>query len=351
MLRLSIVAETPDGGRAIAASLESFVSVQCLLRCELPARGAREHVLVDIDLLHSRNLPELAAWLKRRAKTAKAIFAIDRGIHHQEVQAYAIGATDLIHRPLTREGLLAKLVDPGASREGIVLGCSEAGPAVATGTDALHALFSSAGSGGSADFASIGSAGETIASHIGEQGLAGWIDAVRKHHSQTYQHCLLVTGVAVGFGRKLGFSGADQKRLAIAGLLHDVGKARIPLAILEKPGPLDARETEIMRQHPVLGVEALGHAAGLDSQMLDMVVHHHEYLDGSGYPHGLCAEKLSDLVRIMTISDIFGALMERRSYKPPLSSEKAYDIIKGMGPKLDPDLVREFRKVADMKAA
>jgi HD-GYP domain-containing protein (c-di-GMP phosphodiesterase class II) len=66
-------------------------------------------------------------------------------------------------------------------------------------------------------------------------------------------------------------------------------------------------------------------------------------LDGSGYPHGLMANEISDLVRIMTISDIFGALIERRSYKPPLSGDAAYQILTDMGPKLDVDLVRAFR--------
>jgi HD-GYP domain-containing protein (c-di-GMP phosphodiesterase class II) len=78
------------------------------------------------------------------------------------------------------------------------------------------------------------------------------------------------------------------------------------------------------------------------------VVHHHELLDGSGYPHGLKGNEISDLVRIMTISDIFGALIERRSYKPPLSSEAAFQILVDMGPKLDMDLVRAFRFAAKL---
>jgi HD-GYP domain-containing protein (c-di-GMP phosphodiesterase class II) len=77
-----------------------------------------------------------------------------------------------------------------------------------------------------------------------------------------------------------------------------------------------------------------------------MVVHHHEYLDGSGYPHGLGASELSDLVRMMTIADVFGALIERRAYKAPSSCEAAYQVLERMGPKLDADLVREFRPFA-----
>src|SRR3954462_8004259 len=114
-------------------------------------------------------------------------------------------------------------------------------------------------------------------------------------------------------------------------MLHDIGKSQIPLAILEKPGPLDENEMAVMRKHPEYGLDALRTTSDLPAEMLDMVVHHHELLDGSGYPHGLHGSEVSDLVRIMTISDIFGALLERRSYKEPLSGDAAYQILLDMG--------------------
>jgi HD-GYP domain-containing protein (c-di-GMP phosphodiesterase class II) len=104
-----------------------------------------------------------------------------------------------------------------------------------------------------------------------------------------------------------------------------------------------------MREHPRLGFEALQGVRGLDPDMLDMVIHHHEYLDGSGYPHGLEASELSDLVRMMTIADVFGALIERRAYRTPSSCEAAYQVLKNMGRKLDTDLVREFRPFARVR--
>jgi HD-GYP domain-containing protein (c-di-GMP phosphodiesterase class II) len=87
---------------------------------------------------------------------------------------------------------------------------------------------------------------------------------------------------------------------------------------------------------------------GVEADILDMVLHHHEYLDGSGYPHGLQGSKLSDLVRMITISDIYGAMLERRSYKAYLPPIAAYQVLESMGNKLDRDLVREFRSVALM---
>jgi len=105
-----------------------------------------------------------------------------------------------------------------------------------------------------------------------------------------------------------------------------------------------------MRQHPQLGADVLAQSGDVRPEMLDIVLHHHEYLDGSGYPHGLKARKISDLVRLMTISDIFGALLERRSYKPPMSSADAYQVLLDMGPKLDVDMVREFAAIAQSHA-
>ena len=87
---------------------------------------------------------------------------------------------------------------------------------------------------------------------------------------------------------------------------------------------------------------------GISAEMLDMVIHHHEYLDGSGYPHGLQADRLSDFVRIVTITDIFAALVELRSYKAPLGGEAAYQIMERMGGKLDKHVLRAFRPIAQM---
>jgi putative nucleotidyltransferase with HDIG domain len=220
---------------------------------------------------------------------------------------------------------------------------------VDAGVSALQLIFAAAAWGDALDPHFVQTAGETVVQCIETEGLSQWLDVVRRHHSQTYQHCLIVTGVAVSFGVHLGFNSLDKRRLAFAGLLHDIGKARIPVEILEKPQPLTDAETAIMQQHPLDGFEVLKNLPGFQPEMLDMVLHHHEYLDGTGYPHGLQAEAISDLVRVITISDIYGALIERRAYRPPLSGAEAYQTLLEMGPKLDKDLVREFRAVSRVR--
>jgi putative nucleotidyltransferase with HDIG domain len=303
----------------------------------------------DINLNDAGHLLKLRDKLKARPQDARIIFVTDKASRLQETQAFAIGATDVIHRPIDARTLLTKLWGESRSiADEKPESPEKSGPGVAAASNMLRGIFSAAMDGTPPDSTAIQSAGDAVVGQVEMQGLTAWIDTVRAHHSQTYQHCLLVTGLAVAFGQQLGVSRADRQRLSFAGMLHDIGKARIPLAILEKAGPLDDGELAVMRKHPQFGLDALGTVSGLPAEMLDMVVHHHEYLDGSGYPHGLAGSDISDLVRIVTISDVFGALIERRSYKPPLTGDAAYEILHQMGPKLDKDLVGAFRSVAKL---
>jgi HD-GYP domain-containing protein (c-di-GMP phosphodiesterase class II) len=150
----------------------------------------------------------------------------------------------------------------------------------------------------------------------------------------------------VAFALDIGFCRTDVKRLGLSATLHDIGKARIPVAVLDKPGKLEPDEAEIMRRHPVIGYELLKDLPGISSEALDGIRHHHEYLDGSGYPDGLAGADISDLVRLLTICDIFAALIELRPYRPALSRPDAYGILCGMEGKLEGSLVRAFRRVA-----
>ncbi|MFO1184322.1 MAG: HD domain-containing protein [Bauldia sp.] len=336
-----------------SANLSRLLANQFAVRVVSPRDIGRAKpsrlAVVDIDLRDPAHHVDLRQWLNRRPDGGKAIFAVERGEHADAVRAYAIGASDLIDRPVERLALLAKLADEGKT---VTVGGELAddpigrGTAAAPAVGALRDIFSAAFSGEPIDQVKLNAAGQTVVTELGSTGIASWIDTVRKHHSQTYQHSLLVTGFAVAFGQRLGLSEADQKRLSVAGLVHDIGKARIPLAILEKPGPLDKAEVDVMKQHPIFGLAALEQMPDMPKDIINTAVHHHEYLDGSGYPYGLAANEITDLVRILTISDVFGAMMERRSYKPPMKSEDAYGILLAMGPKLDRKLVRDFMPVS-----
>jgi HD-GYP domain-containing protein (c-di-GMP phosphodiesterase class II) len=129
-------------------------------------------------------------------------------------------------------------------------------------------------------------------------------------------------------------------------MFHDIGKARIPLAILDKPGRLDPGERAMIETHPAAGYDFLKGHDRISPEILDAVRHHHEFLDGSGYPDALCAESIGDIVRILTISDIFAALIEHRHYKPTMPRADAYNILSGMSGKLEKALVASFKQVA-----
>jgi len=349
---LSIFIDGKTKTEAIQRQLAGVFDLQFRSLDKIHEMAPEPYLVFDIDMRDSRHLMETKEWLKRKPKDSKVVFVIDETRRGEKIQAQALGATDVIHRPIDGKALLKLLwgdfdtlaidtADPPLKTD----------PAVGPAFNALENVFSSACLGAPLDIQKVHSAGAVLVDCIEAQGLGSWIDTVRRHHSLTYQHSLIVTGVAVAFGHHLGFSKKDCQRLSFAGMLHDIGKARIPISILEKPGRLDKDELIIMRKHPEYGLDALKSVPGVDADMIDMVVHHHELLDGTGYPHGLKDGKISDLVRIMTISDIFGALIERRSYKEPMSGKDAYQILLDMGSKLDKDLVREFRFASSLTIA
>lgn len=355
MYRLLVVGDAPERAREWDRCSASLFHVEFKLLPAALEMIPEQQTLIDIRIDDFSKLLALKNWLGGKPDNAKIVVAVDKGSRIQEARAHTLGPTAIIHRPILPETLLrkireddgAKLAAVGAVPDGTLT------PRIAVAANSMRDMLAAACIGTAIEPAAMRVASEAVIDELEANGLSSWIETVRTHHSQTYQHSLLVTGVAVAFGEHIGVSRKDRQRLSSAGMLHDIGKARIPLAILEKPGPLDESETAVMRKHPEYGLEALGDNSGLPAEMLDIIIHHHELLDGSGYPHGLKGSEICDLVRIMTISDIFGALLERRSYKPPFSSEAAYQILLDMGQRLDTDLVRAFKFVSrvDQKAA
>lgn len=338
---LCVVADTQAEAKAIAETQSDLFSSQAVDLDNLPDDKPAPLALVHIDLNRSRDLFRLRTWLRHRPDPEPAIFTVDRDSRIQLVRAFSLGATDVLFRPFTARTLRNKLL--ANCRSSAV---DQPPAAVSASLAALHNAFLCASTNGTLDSTLLATAGDALLDQIETHGLAAWVQAVRTHHNQTYQHCLLVAGTAAAFAIELGFSNPDRQRVAAAALLHDIGKAKIPVAILDKPSKLDRTELEAMRQHPRLGFEALLGADTLHPEMLEIVMNHHELLDGSGYPHGLSGGEISDLTRIITITDVFGALIERRAYKPPMAAQDAYQILLDMGSKLDRDLVRAFKPLS-----
>lgn len=176
---------------------------------------------------------------------------------------------------------------------------------------------------------------------------AHWLSIIQQYHNGTAQHCSLVSAVAMLFARSLGFSEGDQRRLFEAAHFHDVGKVHIPLAVLDKPGALASDERELMQTHAKAGYDILVQNDAIASESAEAARDHHEYLDGTGYPRGIGSRQITDITRMITICDIFAALIERRSYKQPKTAREAYSILQSLDGKLDPSLLRAFSKIAD----
>jgi putative nucleotidyltransferase with HDIG domain len=300
-------------------------------------------LMVDIDLRQMTRVDQLRFVLQELSDIPEKLFVVHNLSRSMVAQAYALGATSIISRPKEAVLKVAEIEHAETAAED-----DAADPALEMdeGVAAFASIFSNARRGKPMKLADAQRATSKIITRVGQDGLSTWLDEVRRYHQGTFQHCLLVTGVAVAFGLDVGFSGGDVSRLGMAATLHDIGKARIPLSILDKPGRLDPEEEEIIRRHPAIGYDLLKGVRGINPEILDGVRHHHEYLDGSGYPDGLSGSQISDLVRLLTISDIFAALVESRPYKAPMPRPDAYQILCGMEGKLEGALLRAFRNVA-----
>jgi putative nucleotidyltransferase with HDIG domain len=343
-----IIADKPGKFPGLRSMLEPYCSVDCALLDgdDDAVRGEYDATIVAADLRTVENISALKQIAAGLRCARKRIFLIDQRGRLFNVQAYALGATHVLVNPVDKQTLLAALVDSGPTGFPAKQTARGARDAASGGATAIASMFSAVLGNEKIDIALAKRAASNIADSIVEDGLSTWLQTVRHHHEGTYQHCLLVTGVAVDFGLHLGLASADLERLHSAAMFHDIGKAKIPLAVLDKAGRLDPQERALIETHPAAGYDVLKGTPGLTAEILDAVRHHHEYLDGSGYPDALCADGICDLVRILTISDIFAALIEDRRYKPPMPREQAYEIMRGMRGKLEGPLIAAFKEVA-----
>ena len=158
----------------------------------------------------------------------------------------------------------------------------------------------------------------------------------------TYMHSLAVCALMVNFARHAGFAHADVRELGMAGLLHDVGKTAVGSAILTKPGSLTAEEMAIMRTHAAAGHEILSRGGHFPATVLDVALHHHEKIDGTGYPDKLGGDSISIPAKMAAIADVYDAVTSNRPYKEAsLPSESLADMFTWQG-HFDKDLLQTF---------
>lgn len=156
--------------------------------------------------------------------------------------------------------------------------------------------------------------GEIYDSVLSRHGVAECIEKLRSYDEYTYEHSIRVCLVAIRLGVDYFFSDQELITLGVASLLHDYGKIRIPLKILNKKGKLTDAEYECMKLHPLYGALEL-QKLGFESEILRIVVEHHEGLSGKGYPLGKTYSELSLMSRLVLVADIYDALTSNRGYR------------------------------------
>lgn len=349
--RLLLASDRGDHSLELAGILQSVGEVDTIATSDIPdvPAGRFAGIVVDINLRSAESVQRVRNKLRTEAYRAlPRLFVLADALHHGSMQAWALGATDTISRPFGAEGILQRI--RAAFPDTQDLDTTDRGEALHSGIAAAHAvivkIFERLPSGIPLTFGDIMKAESQILKAIKRTSLREWLATVGRHHTHSYRHCLFVTGFAVAFAQHLGMRDDDQRRVTRAALLHDVGKAFIPVSILDKLGKLTDEEISEIRSHPRLGHDALAAQRGFPPEMLDVVLHHHELLDGSGYPDGLRGDQLSDIVRLTTIVDIYAALVEKRAYRQPFTHAKAFALMEQMGDKFDQHLLQAFRPVA-----
>lgn len=203
--------------------------------------------------------------------------------------------------------------------------------------DYLEDLMAKASSGGRIDYAETEQALAPLLFRP-EQGfeVVQLMTSLYEWHHYTYNHGVAVAALAASIANWMELGEKAFFELAMAGYLHDLGKAMIPQEVLNKPADLDEHEWEEARKHPVYAYELLRSTPGVPEKVTRAIYEHHERNDGSGYPRGLVKDEISLYGRILATCDVFHALTSRRAYKHALSPFESLKIIEGMMPhKLD----------------
>ncbi len=177
--------------------------------------------------------------------------------------------------------------------------------------------------------------------------LYAFVTAIEARDSYTRQHSQRVTRIAVEIGRAMGCSREELDILSTAGHLHDIGKIGIRDEILLKPGPLTDEEYAIIKKHPRIGADIVGHL-GLWAREQEIIRCHHERFDGKGYPDGLRGEEIPLLARILAVADVYDSLASDRAYRKRMQESRIVAILKeGSGTHFDPRVMAAFWRVYD----
>lgn len=168
------------------------------------------------------------------------------------------------------------------------------------------------------------------------------ISALKTSDEYTFKHSVDVATMSMIIAKKHGLDEKEIYDIGISGLLHDVGKSKIPHDVLNKPGRLSDIEFAMMKQHTLFGYAILKDKEEISPAIAMGVLQHHEKIDGKGYPQGLSEEKINPYAKFLSVADIYDALVTERPYKTAFSQRDAIEMIMSMTGELDINVMRSF---------
>ena len=175
--------------------------------------------------------------------------------------------------------------------------------------------------------------------------LYAFVQALEAKDPYTRQHSDRVARFSAAIASEMGCRTEEVDIINFAGRLHDIGKIGVTDKVLLKPGKLTKEEFDMIKKHPLIGANIIGHLDMWDRER-DIIKYHHERFDGTGYPEGLKGDKIPFLARILSVADAFDAMASDRAYRKKMKTEKIMEIIdEGSGTQFDPEVVKAFQKL------
>lgn len=190
--------------------------------------------------------------------------------------------------------------------------------------------------------ATVNITNELMSAIFENDAIAVDIGMLKVSDEYTFKHSVDVATMAMVIGKQYGLGEEEIREIGIAGLLHDVGKSKIPNEVLNKPGRLDEDEFALMKQHSLFGFQILKEKENFSDGIMRGVLQHHEKINGAGYPLGVAEDKIHTYAKIISVADVYDALVTERPYKSAFSKRDAVEMIMAMTRELDMKSMTSF---------
>lgn len=207
--------------------------------------------------------------------------------------------------------------------------------------EGIQYLYNNTSEGGFAE-ATTNITNELMNAIFENDAIAVDVGMLKVSDEYTFKHSVDVATMAMIIGKQYGLNQEQVREIGIAGLLHDVGKSKIPNEVLNKPGRLDEAEFALMKQHSLFGFQILKEKEQFSDGIMRGVLQHHEKINGAGYPLGVDEKKIHTYAKIIAVADIYDALVTERPYKSAFSKRDAVEMIMAMTQELDMKAMTSF---------